>query len=157
MTTFSDFMSEYGLLIILGAIIVSIIIYKNVKRMIDMKKISAMKPPVPKKVDNLDDLPMFTDVFTEKQKNIQSNFSGVDNFEKVFNQIKADSEKLDNLGKNDFEFWRNELQTVHLRRDLIKQYGIELGKIYNKYKTREYQISLIMSTIENQDKDQIAQ
>lgn len=157
MTTFNDFMSEYGVLVVLGAIIVGVIIYKNVKRMIEMRKASNIKPPVPNKVNDLDDLPTFTDVFVDKKNNVSTNLSGVDNFERVFNQIKADAEKLDNWGRNDFEFWRKELQTVHIRRDQIKQFGIELGKIYNKYKAREYQITMIMSTIENQDKDQIPQ
>lgn len=62
--------------------------------------------------------------------------------------VITESKKVDTKIEKDFSMMRKELVEVHTKREQLKTYGLKLARLYEKYGEREYELTLMMSRIE---------
>ncbi len=167
-----EFIVENALILILVLGVFGLIIYRRVKEKKDIKKnLEKLKgkqgvpsetkaveepasnpAPETKTVTTSEDL---ATLFEEKK------FERTQDREEVINEgnvserlteltqdVKKTSEYLDKRLKEDFEELRKQLKIVNDKKEKVKQHGLELAKLFDKYEVREKHITEMMYNIE---------
>ena len=62
--------------------------------------------------------------------------------------MHKESQDIDQDMNNDFEGMRNQLKDVHNKKEEIRAYGLELAKLFEKYRQREFYLTAMMQGME---------
>ena len=155
--TFGTFFNDYFVLIVATLLIVGYLvidkILKNRKgtqgskqsRLETINKILYEDSPAPVMTDpDAFNLQQFQDPEFKKQspKNL------FENIVSLSAELKLNSEEIESGISDDFNELKEKLRIVNERKEQIRFYGTELGKLYDQYRKREYHLTAVLTGME---------
>ena len=155
----SDLVKDYGVVVVLALIVVGYIIYIKIK---DKRRIKYMASVKEKQIKREQE----EIARSQQQKSVEVPKPPRRDFIEIFgeglyrerdvitrlgdlNQAVHDESKLmDTKIEKEFDMLSQELKEVHAKREQLKEHGLKLAKLYEKYGEREYELTVMMSRIE---------
>lgn len=156
-TQVGDFFNQYAALFVLGALVLLWFIIRKVKQNRERKKQakkamelkdadekkSEIQPPMPP-VGHAD----WAARFDLRRMDREKQMDVIEKIVSVGSEIDSRSKQLDAQLKTDFEDRRTELQEVVKKKEQIREQGLKLAALYDKYQEREMHLVNIMQSIE---------
>ncbi len=151
-----DFIKDYFLIIIALLVIGGYQLSKRLKKRKASKKVK--KPvvaPVPQEPTVISQPPApmddsFESLFNTEQYNDQpAKGDVVDKIRQLSSDIKQEGVTLDDNLRANFENLRKELKETNRKRKEVKAHGVELSKLFEKFRRREVQLTQQLANMES--------
>lgn len=137
----ADILREYIALVALALVFGSIMLWKRYKGYITRK--------VPKSVEvKTGEVDTFTKMYKPTPEKSEEDGNIIEELEHVTNSIRNDEIKITKEINNQFYDLKLQLRNVNKIKEDIHTYGLELGKLYEKYQLKENQIVRSMEEVE---------
>ena len=157
---FADFLLTNWVWVLVGLAVIAVLVgklVKNIKETNKVKKEAKMKEEIKKTISEEpkreiiregvnDD---FSHVFSDKPMRNINEETVFQNISSVVDLLNKESETLNKALHNDFESLKNELNEVHRKREIIRNYGKKLGDLFQRYTIRENQLTIQLANLED--------